>query len=219
MRASRVGDTVSRFHSRYEIDQATGCWNWTGRLNHSGYGIIAGEIKGKRYVPAGVNMMAHRVSWIIHNGEIPKSDLPHGTVVRHKCDNPKCVNPAHLLLGTQADNVRDMIARGRRVVTVKHGADHWNSSLTHEQIRYVCSFEGKTKALAAELGVGEDTIKRVRARNGLGAKDPDQFHHKKPSQAIIDHIRSTPKGTRGLTKIYGMSKTAISNIRKGKTYS
>ena len=109
MRESRIGDVVVRFNSRFEVDPVSGCWNWIGSTNKKGYGLIGGEINGKRYAPKGRRMLAHRVSWVIHNGDIPDSDAAHGTVVRHSCDNPKCVNPAHLLLGTQADNVKDMI--------------------------------------------------------------------------------------------------------------
>jgi hypothetical protein len=71
------------------------CWEWSGALTR-GYGSM------------GSNMYAHRISWEIHNGPIPK-----GMQVLHKCDNPPCSNPEHLFLGTQADNNYDMCRKGR----------------------------------------------------------------------------------------------------------
>jgi hypothetical protein len=75
------------------------CWIWHGSKNGDGYGCLS--FMGK-------SMGAHRASWLIHNGEIPE-----GKSVLHECDNPPCVNPAHLFLGTQGDNVRDCARKGR----------------------------------------------------------------------------------------------------------
>lgn len=72
------------------------CWIWTGPTNNHGYGRFGGS----RY--------AHRVSYQLAHGPIPP-----GMVVLHRCDNPPCVNPDHLSLGTQRDNVRDMVTKGR----------------------------------------------------------------------------------------------------------
>lgn len=87
------------------------CWIWTGGLSKSGYGQLHAPALGER--------RAHRVSFILHRGAIPD-----GLLVLHKCDNPRCVNPAHLFLGTPLDNIRDMIAKGRddKVKGMRHPA-------------------------------------------------------------------------------------------------
>lgn len=83
-----------------QIDRdASGCWLWKGSRNGRGYGEI--YVHGKKE-------MAHRASWLIHRGVIPD-----GLYVLHRCDCPPCVNPAHLFLGTNSDNMLDAAARGR----------------------------------------------------------------------------------------------------------
>lgn len=218
MRATRVGTVKERFYARFTVEQSSGCWNWTGLTNAKGYGLIGGAINGKRY-KAG-SMLAHRVSWMLHFGDIPEGEGAHGTIVMHKCDNPSCVNPEHLRLGTQSENVTDMIVKGRRPPRRRVvGVSHWNSAIkTQADIDLICAQKGNTKALALQFGVGVDTIKRIRAKHGMGSETPEKFVPKPLAQEVIDHIRSTPPGTRGLTKLYGLSKTAISKIRKGITH-
>jgi len=100
----RWGDHAQRFWSR--VDKTGSCWLWLGARNKGGYGH-------SRYAN-GRNGDAHRVAWTVTNG-----DIPDGLMVLHSCDNRLCVNPAHLFLGTQLDNMRDMDAKGRRR-TVTH---------------------------------------------------------------------------------------------------
>lgn len=220
MRSTRVGSANERFDKRYAVDLETGCWNWLAPPNNSGYGVIAGLINGKRYMPKGRQMLAHRLSWILHCGEIPKSKKYHSVVVMHICDNRKCVNPEHLKLGSQSDNVKDMAAKGRHVSGTPSGIKHWNSSFKDQSdIDLICNTKGKTKELAEKFGVDVSTIKAIRKRNGLQTEDAKKFANKPISQAAIDHIRNTKPGTRGLGKLYGVGKTTIANIRKRLTHA
>jgi hypothetical protein len=90
----------ARLHQHYIINEVTDCWEWIGGTNNIGYGFIR---DGKRM------RTAHRVSYEIHNN----TTIPKYMCVCHTCDNPKCVNPAHLWLGTRKDNTRDMLQKGR----------------------------------------------------------------------------------------------------------
>ena len=93
-----------RFLAKVHIpsDSKTACWEWTAAINENGYGVISEDGHGSR------TLLAHRVAWKLANGSIPA-----GMVVRHRCDNPACVRPSHLELGTMADNQRDMAERCR----------------------------------------------------------------------------------------------------------
>jgi hypothetical protein len=223
MRATRVGSVNERFFKRFERDAKSKCWNWTGPVNAKGYGLISGILNGKRYVPAGRHMLVHRVSWIIHRGDIPDSDAAHGMVVMHTCDNPRCVNPDHLRLGTQADNIADMDSKRRHVVgefQKRKGVEHHRSSIkAQEDLDLILSTTGQTKELAERFGVDVSTIKRIRRRNGVTAEQPEKYKNKPLTQEAIDYIRSTPPGTRGLGKMFGVGKTTIANIRKGLTHA
>lgn len=91
---------VDRFWS--QVDKTADCWVWKGTATRDGYGQQMINAMGRP-------VTAHRMSYSIHVGPIPK-----GMCVMHACDNPPCVNPAHLKLGTHLDNMRDMVAKGRK---------------------------------------------------------------------------------------------------------
>jgi hypothetical protein len=100
------GSLAERFTTKYVPEPNSGCWLWTGFDNGKGYGLLSIRNRAKR---EHYNLLAHRVSWVLHNGEVPA-----GALVLHKCDVRCCVNPDHLFLGSPQDNTQDMIAKGRR---------------------------------------------------------------------------------------------------------
>lgn len=97
---TNVPTPAERFLGLLPDRPETGCWEWLGARANGGYGLFA--VQNPRRITA------HRYSWELHNGPIPA-----GMHVLHHCDNPPCVNPAHLFLGTASDNMRDMLAKGR----------------------------------------------------------------------------------------------------------
>lgn len=128
------------------------CIEWSKSKNHLGYGVTYRD--GKQY-------KAHRIAYCEHHGVSVDSIV--GKVVRHTCDNRSCVNPEHLIIGTQQDNMKDAVERGR----MSSGVDHHMVSLTSSQIQLIRdeyiyrSKECGSAALAAKYGVHKSTIQRI----------------------------------------------------------
>lgn len=149
---------VERFWEK--VDKTQACWNWTASTDRKGYGQIMFHRAGKHHL-----RRAHRVAYEMLYGPLP--DLPgvHGACVLHRCDNPKCVNPEHLFVGTSDDNVKDMDAKGRRKVGVRFGSDHPRSVLDEDKVREIARLhydEGiSQKSLATMFGVCHSTINHI----------------------------------------------------------
>lgn len=126
---------------------ADGCWLWTGAKSPLGYGAFR-MFRPKRTV------RAHRISYELHKGPIPA-----GLLVCHACDNPSCVNPAHLWLGTPGDNARDRDRKDR----VQHGEKHYAAKLTAEDVAEIIKQSGlRTQVeIARTFGVDRSNISHI----------------------------------------------------------
>jgi hypothetical protein len=111
----RRRDLAERFWEK--VQKGEGCWPWTAEVNKAGYGEFHYD---------GAPIVASRMAWILTHGEIPA-----GLCVLHRCDNPPCVNPDHLFLGTRLDNATDCVIKGRR----PRGEQHCCAKLTEAQVK------------------------------------------------------------------------------------
>jgi len=140
---------MERLLKRISINDVTGCWNWTGALDEKGYGLMSVKKRTKR---------VHRMAYEFYRGPIPE-----GLFVCHKCDNPKCFNPAHLFVGTALDNNRDREAKGRGAD--RHGEKHPSFKLTDAQVAEVRKLgDSKTlthKAISLMFGVTRARISQI----------------------------------------------------------
>jgi hypothetical protein len=143
-------NTQSRFWAK--VDKSGGCWLWTACRDGNGYGWFG--IGSKKC--GGFRMVrTHRFAWELTNGPIPDS-----MCVCHRCDIRHCVNPAHLFLGTDADNVHDRDTKGRGAFGEKQGS----AKLTEQdvlEIRALAASGQKNVALATRFGVGRRTINNI----------------------------------------------------------
>lgn len=137
------------------VDSEFACLEWTASRNQKGYGLLANTGKWQS---------AHRVAWAYAFGEIPL-----GLWVLHHCDNPSCVNPNHLFLGTNQDNVDDKISKGRQKNPIpQRGENHPFHKLSDLQVstirqRYADGHKawGLQTRLAEEYGVGQAIISAI----------------------------------------------------------
>lgn len=140
-----------RFDRRVQSSaDVAGCWLWTGCLQSMGYGTIS--INGKA-------TLAHRVAL-----RLAGVDVPAGAVVRHHCDVPNCVNPAHLAVGTHAENTADMMRRGRDGHGSVNGSAHPGAILTEGRVALLKLLDAcgvKRNRLASLFGVSAAKVSQI----------------------------------------------------------
>lgn len=139
--------TIDRFWGKVDIQGRNDCWEWIGAKQSNGYGNFSFN---------SCYILAHRFCWLIYFGKIPD-----GLFVLHHCDNRRCLNPKHLFLGTQKDNLKDMDLKGRRC----RGEKHHNSKLSENQIyeirkKYI-PWKYTQKKLSEEYGVSHKAISLI----------------------------------------------------------
>lgn len=137
---------VRRFLSRVDKDGPGGCWLWAGYRDRDGYGVLNSRKKIHK---------AHRLSYEIHHGPIQS-----GLCVCHSCDVPSCVNPAHLFLGTNYDNVKDKVDKGRQL----RGEQHGRATLCAYEVRQIKAAREigwKVREIGYRFGISHQTVSKI----------------------------------------------------------
>lgn len=200
-----------------QVKKTDGCWLWMGGKDKSGYGIFKGEVGGVLF------SRAHRYSYAYHTG-----DLLVGMQALHSCDNPTCVNPAHLSSGTNADNMRDKAQKGRS--RTAPGADNPKAILTDEQVTAILADPRPYTAIATDYGVAASTIGSIKQRHSWRHIDGDAVKHQrvgklgetcyaaKLTEQDVLYIRASAETGKSLALKYGVSPQSITDIRKRRSW-
>jgi uncharacterized protein YerC len=201
-----------------QVEKTDTCWNWTSGKDKDGYGSFLGKV-GDRVV----YRRAHRFAYALVHG-----DIPHGMCVCHSCDNPPCVNPEHLFLGTDSDNMNDKISKGWH--RAAFGEDAGKAILTEEQVRAILIDPRPHTAIAADYGVKGATIGSIKQRVSWShITDVEPVHavrvsaHKgvsdKITPEIVVGIRASNESYSRLAQKYGVSISTICDIRKRRSWA
>lgn len=149
------GTPIERFTKFISPEPNSGCWLWTGNANGAGKWIY-GTLSVKRKT-----IRSHRFAWLFFRGPIPV-----GMDVLHKCDVTLCANPDHLFLGTDLDNQRDMIKKGRdsKRRALIRGSSNYGAKLAEQQILAILSDNRRQKEIASEYGVSKSCIAMIKKK-------------------------------------------------------
>lgn len=139
----RDRDDIARFWKYVNLGPILECWEWTGAKSSDGYGSFGIYVEGHQKA-----IGTHRFAWFATNGAIPDE-----MSVLHACDNPACCNPHHLFLGTQQDNIGDMVTKSRAA-----------KKLTVEVVTQIFRAAGTCKSIANRFGVCPMTVSHIKTR-------------------------------------------------------
>lgn len=132
-----------RFWEKVDVRGAEECWPWTGATTHGGYGVLGSGGHD------GTVTRAHRLSYEIHF-----TPIPDGLVIRHKCDNPVCVNPAHLETGSQKENMQDAVSRVRAAAPPRKISDR--------DVAEIIADTGTVRDIARRYGISPGLVSRIK---------------------------------------------------------
>ncbi len=209
-------DVLERFVTKFERRGANDCWPWTGAKNNNGRGVFSWTER-----------VASRAAYVLFVGPIPD-----GQVVRHTCDNGACVNPAHLLLGSQRDNMQDAIDRHRFV----RGEASPNAKLDEDRVRSILTSTDSIEVLADRYSVSPEMIgmiqrglrwkhvevealpERVRQRRLNGRYGQGHWNSSLTDDQVRE-IRASNDRPAVIAARFGISRTNVYHIRKRDTWA
>lgn len=195
-----------------------GCWEWVGGKDKDGYGSFMSEHLGQRF------QRAHRWSYAYHNN----TTIPDGMSVCHSCDNPSCVNPDHLWLGSTKENQQDKWSKGRGGML--RGELLPQAILTEDQVRLILIDPRPSSRIAADYGVSAQTISSIKNRDSwshindiqpVKAKriSPRKGVSDKITPEIVKDIRSGKLTGKEYSEKYGITQQTVCDIRKRRSWS
>jgi hypothetical protein len=198
-----------RFEERVRV--TPGCWIWLGYKNPKGYGRIN---NGNR------DVMAHRFSYELYVGPIPA-----GKIICHKCDNPSCVNPDHLWVGTDQENADDKVAKGRWVGGDRKGEAHAMARLSNEAV-YAIRADGRPlRSIAKQYGITRGYVRGIKERaswahlpsRGDEVGSPDG-RARTPRLTLEQQraVRSDTRTYRVIAADFGVDPRIIGRIKHGR---
>lgn len=142
------GELLDRLMGR-TVETKTGCMEFTGHRDPLGYGKITMRGKG---------MLAHRAAYVLSKGPIPD-----GMLVCHKCDNPPCINPDHLFIGTDYENTMDAVKKGRKFIPDSRGSSHGGSKITESDVKEIRRMSGEIsqKKIGEIFDLNQATVSNI----------------------------------------------------------
>jgi hypothetical protein len=212
--AKHTGPLEPRFWSKVAKTTETDCWFWKASIDVNGYGqfgLAPGQFGAKTWTMA----KAHRVAWILTHGEIPP-----GMYLCHTCDMPRCVNPAHLFLGTQTDNMRDCVAKDR------HGCGRVGQPIYYDITRIrkiIAAYESGTRreVITRQHHISPTHLLRILKRHKIPLRD-SQTIRRKLTEPEVRQIRLLYAqghiSQQALAERFGVTPTNISRIVLRKTW-
>lgn len=212
--------THSRFWDKVDVRSPGECWEWSASRGPRGYGNF-----GNRYTKS---RLAHRFSWFLHHGE----ELPSHIFVCHACDNPACVNPAHLWRGTHSDNMADMDAKGRRVISRGEGIA--GAKLTESDVHAIRQDPRFHRMIAEDFGVSRAVIGEIKRKRTWAHVDWPEDDNQRPRTVRMLHrcnqkldlakateaAEAITQGEpmRAIARRYGVDEGLIRAIKTGKAW-
>lgn len=201
-----------------QVKKTEGCWEWAACTDKDGYGRFRGVYDGAIYTKA------HRYSYALHN----KQNVPLNMLVCHRCDNPRCVNPEHLFLGTDSENMRDKIAKGR--YNIPRGELSVQAVISEAQAIAILGDVRPYAQIAADYGVKASTIGSIKnkaswahlehesIKNPLARAANRKGKSKLLTEDDVRAIRSSTEPGITLAEQYGISPQLVSHIKTRKRW-